>query len=160
MSSTRVAPTPGSQARSGRAEDPDQQVEPGLATAPSASQLLGAQPPPDPPEDQDRDHDVVQRPDHRHEIRDQVDGAHEPGEQPDECDANPDWRIPVGDEVADQPNDIGHRSDQLADADIARPKHPEDRHQSRPQEEQPHQEADDNIRNGGPPRLPDDKVQV
>ena len=67
-----------------RTDDPEEHREAGLRPHPALSEVLGPDAAPDIAHRHDGDDDVIHRPEDGDELRDEVDRRHDPGDQPDQ----------------------------------------------------------------------------
>lgn len=105
-------------------EDAAQQVESSRGSAPPPAQLLLAQLAPNVPQDEHRHDHVVERPENGDELRDEVNRADEPEEQPGESEARPGWKRAIRKQIAHQPQKVRHDGEQVPQPGVSRAKQP------------------------------------
>ena len=117
--------------------------EAGLRAHPALSEVLGPDAAADVAHRHDGDDDVIHRPEDGDELRDEVDGRHDPGDQPDQHQPNVEWRAAIADQRTKQPQDVRDQAEELTNRDVLGSKDPEDDQQRGPQRDQSEDDGGD-----------------
>ena len=91
----------------------------------------------------DRHYHIIEGPENRDELRDEVDRREDPGEQPDQDQPDVEGRRPIGDHGPHESHHIRDDTEDLANGHAPGPERPEEDEEDHPQPDQGHGDPDE-----------------